>query len=140
MKHALPLIAVFSLLFVSGCVDRKTADQKLVKACSAAIEAFSNEGDKVEDINSQTIGNHPTLGATHRQVKLNVAITDGYHTRDEEHSCVFFEEFGFANMSHRASIYQLNYNGQIIGQENYEIQGSLEDMTKLTDAVDKALR
>ena len=55
-------------------------------------------------------------------------------------SCIFMEEFGFGQMSHRASIYQLNFNGRIIVQENYEIQGSIKEMRKLTGAVDSALK
>lgn len=140
MKHVSLSLLIISTLALTGCIDRQAADQRLIKACKAAINAFVSEGEKIESITSETIRNHAKLGKGHRELVLDVAITDGYHPYDATHSCIFFEEFGPFNMSHRVSIYQLNYGGKIIGQENYQIQGSLEDMTKLTDAVDSALR
>ena len=139
MKN-LALIGLLSLpLILSGCVDREQADAKLVKGCIAAVEAFLPEGDEVKEIYSKETRTHPTMGYGHREVALEVSISDGYHVRDETHACIFLEEFGFAKMSHRASIYQLNYEGRIIGQENYQIRGDLQDMTKLTNAVDAAM-
>ena len=129
-----------SLIALSGCVDRKTADAKLVRACQAGIEVFLPEGSNIKSVNSETIRNHATHGSGYRQVELNLVISDGWHDNDENQSCIFLEEFGLFGLSYRASIYQLNYNGRIIGQQNYEIQGTLEEMTRLTDAVDKALR
>ena len=140
MKNFSLCLLAISTLALTGCIDRATADARLLKGCKAAIEAFLPEGDSIKDVESQTIKDHFSLGKGHRHLELDVRISDGYHGRNENHACIFFEEFGFANMSHRASIYQLNFQGRIIGQQNYEIQGSLEDMTKLTDAVDEALR
>ena len=140
MKTLSLSLLVLSSLALTGCIDRATADQRLLKACKAAILAFSDEGDKVEAVTSEKIRNHAKLGKGFRELVLDVTITDGFHPRDESHSCTFFEEFGFAQISHSASIYQLNFSGRIIGQENYQIQGSLQDMQKLTDAVDSALR
>ena len=140
MKHLSLCLLALSTLALTGCIDRATADARLLKGCKAAIEAFLPEGDKIDTVESQSIKDHLSLGKGHRHLELDVHISDGYHGRTENHACIFFEEFGLFNMSHRASIYQLNYQGRIIGQQNYEIQGSLEEMTKLTDAVDKALR
>lgn len=137
----LPLsLLCVSIITLTGCIDRAAADAKLVKACTAGIEAFLPEGDEVERVENQTIKDHDRLGQGYRHVMLDTRISDGFHGRSENHSCIFFDEFGPFKMSHRASIYQLNYKGRVIGQENYQIQGSLEDMQKLTDAVDKALR
>lgn len=139
---ALPSILALSAtaLALTGCVDRATADAKLVTACSAGIEAFLPESDDIQKINNQNLTNHPDHGKGYRLVELDVTVSDGFHARDESHSCIFLEEFSVFNLSHNASIYQLNYGGQIIGQQNYEIQGSLQDMTKLTNAVDAALQ
>ena len=134
---SLLIVAMFAL---SACVDRTTADQKLVKACQAAILAFSDEGDTDERTNAETIRDHAKLGKGYREVTMDLTITDGFHGRDESHSCIFQEEFSFGNMAHRASIYQLNFGGRIIGQKDYEIQGSLQDMQKLTAAVERVLR
>lgn len=126
-------------LFLTGCIDRAQADTKLVKACLAAVEAFLPEGNNIEEVYSKQTRDHPNMGYGHREVALEVAVSDGFHAHDETHACIFLEEFGFAKMSHRATIYQLNFEGQIIGQENYQIRGSVEDMAKLTNAVDGAL-
>jgi len=140
MKYfTLPLIALSTFAF-TGCVEREAADAKLVKGCEAAILAFSDEGDKVGAINKQTITDHAKQGPGHREVKLDVTITDGFHGRDESHSCIFYEQFGMFKSTHNASIYQLNYFGKIIGKDGFDIHGSVEEMQKLTDAVDKALR
>ncbi|MEZ5814376.1 MAG: hypothetical protein R3E13_06610 [Alphaproteobacteria bacterium] len=133
-------LLILSTLALTGCVDRAAADQRLVKACKAAILAFSDEGDKIEAVTSEKIHDHAKLGAGFRELVLDVTVTDGFHPRDESHSCIFQEEFSFGRMAHRASIYQLNFAGRIIGQENYRIIGSIEDMQKLTEAVDSALR
>ena len=100
---------------------------------------LKSEGDQIEDVTSRQTRDHPTMGYGHREVALEVSVSDGFHARDETHACIFLEEFGFAKMSHRATIYQLNFEGQIIGQENYQIRGDVEDMAKLTNAVDAAL-
>lgn len=139
MKNLALIGLLLTPLLLAGCVDRAQADAKLVKACLAAVEAFLPEGDSVKEVYSKQTRDHPTMGQGHREVALEIAVSDGFHPRDETHACIFLEEFGFAKMSHRASIYQLNFEGQIIGQENYQIRGSVEDMAKLTNAVDRAL-
>lgn len=139
MKQISLLGLIVAALGLSACVDRQQADAKLVKACIAAVEAFFPEGDTIQGVTSRQTRDHPTMGYGHREVALEVSVSDGFHARDETHACIFLEEFGFAKMSHRASIYQLNYEGQIIGQENYQIRGDVEDMAKLTNAVDAAL-
>ncbi len=133
-------LLVLSTLALTGCIDRAAADQHLIKGCKAAILAFSDEGDKIKSIASEKIRDHAKLGRGFREFVLDIVITDGFHDRDESHSCIFQEEFSFGRMTHRASIYQLNFQGRIIGQKDYEIQGTLDEMTKLTRAVDNALR
>lgn len=139
MKTTSFLMALGSVLILTGCVDRGTADQKLVNACKAGIEAFLYDGQSIQTVKKQTITNDIRLGSGFRKVVLDLNISDGYHGQEGAHTCIFLEEFGFAKMSYRASIYQLNSNGRTIGQQGYEIQGSLQEMTKLTDAVDKVL-
>lgn len=134
------LILSITTLALTGCTDRKTADAKLVRACEAGIEAFLPENDDIKKINKKTVRDHAKLGKGYRQVELDLTVSDGWHDRDETQSCIFMEEFSIFGLSYRASIYQLNYNNKVIGQQNYEIQGTLEEMTKLTDAVDKALQ
>ncbi len=140
MKTITLSLLALSTIALTGCIDRAAADERLLKGCKAAILAFSDEGERVEEVTSQTIRDHAKLGKGFRELALDVTITDGFHPRDESHSCIFQEEFSFGNTTHRASIYQLNFHGRIIGQKDYEIQGSLEEMTKLTGAVDDAMR
>ena len=140
MKTLSLSLLMLSTFALTGCIDRAAADQHLMKGCKAAILAFSDEGDKIESIASEKARDHAKLGKGYREFVLDVVITDGFHDREESHSCIFQEEFSFGNMTHKASIYQLNFQGRVIGQKDYEIQGSLEEMTKLTRAVDEALR
>ncbi|MCB9983888.1 MAG: hypothetical protein H6861_09505 [Rhodospirillales bacterium] len=125
---------------MTGCVDRETADARLIKGCKAGIEAFLYEGDRVEKIVSKTLRTPTGLGSGYREVMLNATITDGFHPHDEDYTCIFMEEFGPFQMSHRASIYNIDLGGRIIGQKGYEIQGNLKDMQKLTKAVNDALK
>ena len=139
---ALPSLFILSIaaLTLTGCVDRATADKKLVKACQAGIEAFLPDGDDIQTVNKESVKDHAKHGKGYRHIELDLTVSDGFHPRDESHSCIFLEEFGIFGMGHNASIYQLNYGGKIIGQQNYEIQGTLQEMTTLTNAVDAALR
>lgn len=139
MKHVSLIGLIVVALSLSACIDRQQADARLVKACLAAVEAFEPEGDTIQEVYSKETRDHPTMGQGHREIALEISVSDGFHPRDETHACIFLEEFGLANMSHRASIYQLNFEGKIIGQENYQIRGSVQDIAKLTNAVDAAL-
>jgi hypothetical protein len=140
MKHAPLFILLLTTVLLTGCVDRKAADAKLKKGCIGAINAFLEDDDKVKSVKNETFRDYTKHSSNAREISMDVEISDGFHARDESHSCVFLEEFSFGRLSHNASIYQLNLDGKIIGQENYQIQGTLEDMQKLTAAVEDAMR
>lgn len=140
MKPLLTLSLLASVALLTGCIDRDTADNRLAKACAAAVEAFLPTGEKIDSVNNKTFGGYDAVGQGYRQVKLDISITDGFHGYDEATTCVFLEEFGIGRMSHDASIYKFEFNGETYGQDGYEIQGSLQDMTKLTNAIDAALK
>jgi len=140
MKNLPLALLAGSTLLLTGCIDRETADTKLVKGCKAGIEVFLYEGDRIEKIVSQTLRQPTGLGSGYREVTLNATITDGFHPHDERYTCMFMEEFGPFKMSYRASIYNIDLDGRIIGQKGYEIQGDLKEMQKLTGAVDAALK
>lgn len=139
MKYASLFTLLVTTILLTGCVDRAAADAKLKKGCIGAIEAFLDDGDKVASVRNETFRDYTKHGNNGRELSLDLEISDGFHARDESHSCVFLEEFGFGGMSHNASIYHLNFGGKIIGQENYEIQGTLQEMQKLTGAVQDAM-
>ncbi|MCB1720398.1 MAG: hypothetical protein KDI11_01415 [Alphaproteobacteria bacterium] len=140
MKKLTLTLLAGSALLLTGCIDRETADVRLVNGCKAGIEAFLYEGDRIEKIVSKTLRTPTGLGNGYREVMLNATITDGFHPHDEDYTCIFMEEFGPFKMSYRASIYNIDLNGRIIGQKGYEIQGDLKEMQKLTGAVDAALK
>lgn len=137
-KHPVLMLAATALL-LGGCVDRETADKKLISACSAGVSAFLPEGRTISGTKGEFKSNDEKLGAGYRRVAVKYMISDGFAEEEKEYSCIFMENFGPLQMSYSASIYQLKMDDKTIGQEGYSIVGSMEDMAKLTEAVEKVL-
>lgn len=138
MRHT-AFLSLVALLMLTGCVTREQADAKLARACAAAAEIFLDEGFTIKEIKDRLYGDVKDLGPGYRRVTLKAIESDSWFEVDKDYECIFVESFGFANMSHRATIYQVKVNDQVYGKEGDKILGSMETHLKLNEAVDKAL-
>src|SRR5262245_51228970 len=111
------MLGLMALLFLPGCVTREQADAKLASACAAASELFLDEGFKIKEIKDRLYGDVSELGTGYRRVTLKAIESDSWFEVDKDYECIFVESFGFANISHRATIYQVKVNDQIYGKE-----------------------
>lgn len=135
MLKTIPLLAL-ALILISGCVERGAADAKLTKGCAAGAETLLDEGFEIKETKAQKFQTPAGLGKGYREVILTVVESDGWHEGDKTYNCIFYEEFGPLNMSHRASIYQIRSGEEIYGKEGEKILGSLNDWLKLSEAVE----
>lgn len=129
----------FAALAVSGCVDRKQADERLAAGCAAGVELYLEDTFKIKEIKNKSFGDSTEEATGFRTVTLDYIESDGWADVEKTARCTFAENFGFLNMSYGASIYQLRVNDQVYGKQGKEILGTYEDMLKLTKAVDSAM-
>lgn len=137
-KNLMCLTGILCGLTLSGCVDRKQADDKLAKACAAGVGAILPEGTTL----GKVVSNEFQPGAevpSARLVKMKAVEMDGWLEVEKDYQCVFEEKFGLFNMNHTASIYQIRTPDQVIGKSGAEILGDAQVFIKLTEAVRKAL-
>ncbi len=133
------VLSVLCLLCLAGCVSREQADAKLTKGCVAGAKNFIAEDSTVKSIEKSRFKASGELGKGYREVIVDVIESDGLYEPEKQYKCVFFEEFGLFNMTHNASIYQLEVDGEIFGKRGDEIIGSLEEHMSLIDTVQEAM-
>lgn len=134
----LAFFGLAAVLLLTGCMSREQADAKLSTACGAAVGAMLPEGSRIDSVKAfhgEPSGEGPGL----RHMTITAMYMDGWIEQENEYECVFEESFGFASMSYTASIYQVRWDGEMIGKSGGEIVGDAEDFIKLTDAVRKSL-
>lgn len=136
MRYLLFLLPIMGSLFLTGCMSRQKADNRLALGCAAAIENYLPEGFRVKDITNRIFG-ESEIGSDFRVVMLEMVITDDWIEQDKEYRCIFEEKAGFSN--HVAALYQLRMDGRFYGQKDGRILGSFQDHLKLTETVDRAM-
>lgn len=128
-----------SLIMLSGCVDRGTADEKLARGCAAGAELFLEDGFKIKEIVSKKFRDSPGLGKGYREVTLNVLESDGWYDGEESYQCIFVESVNLFG-SHSATIYQLRLSDdEIYGKEGDKLIGTFDDHLKLTETVEQGM-
>jgi hypothetical protein len=137
-KNVMCLTGILCVLTLSGCVDRKQADDKLAKACAAGVKAILPEGTTLGKVVSNEFQPATEIPSA-RLVKMKAVEMDGWLEVEKDYQCVFEESFSFMNTGHTASIYQIRTPDQIIGKSGAEIVGDAQVFLKLTDAVREAL-
>lgn len=125
-----------SALTLTSCMSREQADERLANACGSAAEAFIEEGFEIKEVKDRIFRDHPDLGKGFREVRLFVMEGDGWFSQEKEYRCIFSESLGF---SHDAVIYQLKLDSGTYGKDGDKILGTIEDHTKLGNAVSKGL-
>jgi hypothetical protein len=140
MKKFAVILLGFSTLALQGCIDRDQADKKIAEACAAGVASQLPEGWTVEETKMSGFAETDKGGAGSREVKITLSVKDGFAVSDKSYACIFFEEFGPLKLSYTATIYQLAMDdGTLIGQEGLTQQGTLEQVEKLNQAVEKVL-
>ncbi len=129
-----------ALLALSSCVSRDDADAKLKAGCMAAANLFIEDNFRIKKIKAFTSKPSKDFGAGHRDITLFAIETDDWIEFDREYKCTFTEEFASLNTSYKASLYQGNINGRIIGIKDGKIIGELEDHQRLIQVVEDAMR
>lgn len=109
------IATLFLILALTGCVSRADADKNLARGCSAAAELFMDEYFKIKTLKSVKFKPSSEFGAGYRVVMLFAVVSDGWLDIDKEYECVFTEEMGAMNASHRANLYQIKAEGKTYG-------------------------
>lgn len=138
-KNIFLTLGIFSLIFLTSCVDRDQADAKLKIGCAAAIELFLEEGYSIKEIKDANYSKPANNLDGDRKVTLTVLESDGWYETDKTYSCTFAEDFGMFNATHKANIYQVNMNDQVYGKKDGKIVGGFDAWLKITNTVDKAM-
>ena len=133
------ILGLICVIFLSGCVTREQADKKLAKGCAAGAELFLDDLFKIKEVKDQKFKKSDEFGDSYREVMLSVVETDEWVDLDKEYKCVFAEEFGTMNSTHRATIYQIKVNDQTYGIEDGEILGDMQIHIQLTETVQQAM-
>lgn len=142
MKRSSPVLTAFlllSVLMLPGCMSRDQADARLARGCIAGAALFLEDGVEVKQIRNSIFRDDPQLGPGYREVRLVVLEGDGWYDTDKEYKCIFVESMGPFGMSHTATIYQVNVNGEIYGQDGDKILGGFDDHLMLTETVEQAM-
>lgn len=126
---------VLMCLVLTGCISREQADRRLVQGCRAAITAFLEDGYVIQDVRETSFTDISDKNGSYRAVNLAVTESDDWDEVEKEYRCTFIEEFTFAKMSHRASVYRFEAPDQLVGNKDGQIHGALEDHIKLENAV-----
>ena len=137
MQRLIPALAC--LLLLTSCVSREQADERLARGCKAGAELFLDEGFKITKIKRVTHKDSLEFGAGYREVMLFASESDDWIDKETEYKCTFAEDYGPMKSTHRATLYQLNVNGQTYGIKNGQVLGDMGTHINLTTTIDKAM-
>ena len=133
-------IGIFCTSLLTSCISREQADSRLALGCAAAVELFLDDNFTIKEIKKKVYSTPTEFGSGFRQVKLFAIESDTWLEIDKEYSCIFAEEFGPLQSTHRTTIYQVKVNDQTYGREGDKILGSMQDHLRLEEVVDNAMR
>ena len=132
------LFIVLTLYFLlTGCTSREDADATLAKGCEAAVGAMLPADAEIDHVTGTSF-TPAAQGTDFRHVTLNAVILDGWLEVENEYECTFQEKRSLFG-GHRASFEQLKIDDRIYGRSGNEIVGSMDDFTKIEDAVRRAM-
>lgn len=133
-------LLVIATMTLAGCVTREQADAKLEAGCLAAAKLLIEEGQTVESVKYSNITTAADFGPKHKTVSITAVESNGYFQEDKDYRCVFLEQMGFMEMSHSADIVQVKVGERALGKVGDEIIGSFQEMSRLSDTVNDAMR
>jgi hypothetical protein len=130
-------IACLSMMLTGCGPSRKAADQKLSGACLAAVKAISDSGDTIE-LQNATFGSEKQGDIDLRTVVLDAQFShDRGIISEKTYTCTFEEHSGV--FGYKPEFYSMEKDGQKYGNFDGTIQGDLDTMTRINNAVTTAL-
>lgn len=142
MKRYFHLLCVLSLvLALGGCrVSRQAADQKLAKACEAAVSIFLSSDEELKVNKTDFAFETPEDGPRLRAVTLEAyLIVDHGREIDRKYKCTFNEQFGAFGFGYSATYDTIDTGEKTYGYAGGKLQGDLTDHLRITDAIDRVL-
>jgi hypothetical protein len=140
MTHRILLsIALVSTLALTACGPSRSAeDAKLSKACQAALAAMYDPEDTIEVKETKYVDEKSAEDTKLRTVHFHAYYTHQHGAIEEkDYSCAFEESPGLFGFSPR--FYRMDRGDIKYGNFDGTINGGLDDMLKITTAVNKVL-
>lgn len=138
-RHLLALpFCIFAVLSISACVTEEQVDAKLSEGCAAAIKVLV-EPREILETKSVNYSDEILVEGIHRRVTMRLLEQDGWAEMEKEYSCLFNEQWGIMKSSHMGTLVQVKLDDQIIGKENGQIKGDVQDFVRLTEVVNSAM-
>ncbi len=134
MKKILILILP---LFLTACISQSQADVKMAKGCESGVNAILTDNNRqIQEIKVTRYADEDFDGGKHRRITFEAIEKDGWLELDKEYSCLFMQQWGIFNSSHRAMLVQVKMDEEIIGKDSDgKIQGELQNFLNLTNSV-----
>lgn len=132
------LLLCLATLTLTACITREQADAKLANGCKAGVNAFLDNGQIIDKITA-TKFDAPKENPDLRRVTLTATLKDDWSETPNQYECLFDENFGPFNTNYEAMIHRIKIGEKTIGKTGNEIEGTLEDFTKLGDATIKGM-
>lgn len=127
------LMAILAL-FVSACGLRGPGDDKLAAACGKAANTLLQDTD-YHFIPKGFTGADTAEGKSYRKISISGIKTDEWFEEEISYECLF--ETGAANI---AALIRFKGDDIMLGRNDGEIYGSMEDFMKLVTASDSVLQ
>lgn len=135
MKFLLPVFLLFTL---SGCYDAgKNLTPKMVTGCTAAIKHLSKQGEEITVQKSNVILEKGASGEDLQRVTLDAHyVRDGGMIEAKTYVC----RFKMIKFGKVAEFYNLEKDGEQIGQFESGVMGDPIDLVNVTNVSEEALR
>lgn len=125
MRHFITSFVVLALtlaLAACGQPDRKAADQKFLKACTAMIKHFYPPEDMIEVRESSFSDDKDGDGTKLRKVHVAAQYTRNRgFVENRTYDCWFTESRGIGG--YHPSFYRIEFDGQRFGKFNGQVEG-----------------
>jgi hypothetical protein len=133
------ILALLPVLALSACgPTREEEDAKLLTACATTLKSMY-EGDDTIEIKDKSFSSEKSPDATTlRTVKIHAYYTHNKgNIEEKDYVCSFEEDQGFLGYSPR--FYRMDMSGTKYGNYDGTIQGDLNDMIRINQAMVAAL-
>ena len=139
MRRSLLITAllVSSLTLVSCAPSRDDADKKLAKVCLASIKGLSDPDDQFDVQKTTFLSGKSHDGLDTRTVTLNTHFIHAHGVMvEKDYSCTYKEQWSM--FGYMPEFYNLEKDGQKIGNVNGSIQGDTDSIMKINNATEQS--
>jgi hypothetical protein len=131
---------LLAALLLAGCgPSREQTDAKIFSACTTVLKSLYEPGDNI-DVKEKTFSSEKLGdGTSLRIVKIRAYFShDQGIIEEKNYTCTFSETSGL--FGYNPAFYSLDRDGMKYGNFNGTIEGDMQDMIKINDAMVAALR